>query len=67
MGGSDKYNIQGHKLVHTIIKGISPTANEAERLEFELAYFEAAVQHISYDYLVILTCVMQNLAFISTH
>ena len=33
----------GNKGVHTFPKGISPKVNVIARLEFELAYFEAAV------------------------
>ena len=34
--------------VHTFSKGISPKVNVIARLEFELAYFETAIQHLSH-------------------
>ena len=36
------------KGVHTFLKGISPIVNVIGRLEFELAYFEVALQNFSY-------------------
>ena len=36
------------KGVRTFLKGVSLKVNVTERLEFELDYFEAAVQHFSY-------------------
>ena len=38
----------GDKLVHTFPKGISLKVNVIARLEFELTYYDAAVQHISH-------------------
>ena len=34
--------------VHISLKGISPKVNVKAQLEFELAYFETAVQHFNY-------------------
>ena len=39
----------GNKGVHTFPKSISSKVNEITRLVFELAYFEATVQHFSYE------------------
>ena len=36
---------QGDKEIHNFPKGISPKLNIMARLEFELAYYEVAVQH----------------------
>ena len=49
-GISSKVNLDGgvNKGVHTFPKSVSSNVNVIARLEFELAYFEAAVQHISY-------------------
>ena len=38
-----------YKEFHAFPKGINPKVNKMAQLEFELAYFEAAVQHISHD------------------
>ena len=40
--------VGGDKGVHTFHKGISAEVNVIERLEFELAFFQAAVQHVSH-------------------
>ena len=37
----------GDKKVHVFPKGISPNMNVIARLEFELAYYDVAVHHIS--------------------
>ena len=37
-----------HKGFYTFRKGISPKMNVIVQLEFELAHFEAAVQHFSH-------------------
>ena len=34
--------------IHTFPKGISPKVNVIALLEFELAYYDVAVQHISH-------------------
>ena len=34
--------------VHTFPKGISPKVNVIVQLEFELAYYDVAVQHVSH-------------------
>ena len=36
------------KTVYTFSNCISPNVNIIARLEFELAYFDIAVQHVSY-------------------
>ena len=36
----------GNEGLHRFAKGISPEENAIVRLEFELAYFEAVVQHL---------------------
>ena len=38
----------GDKEVHTFLKGISPKVNVIAWLELELAYFDVAIEHISY-------------------
>ena len=38
----------GDKGVHTTLKNICPKVNVIARLEFELAYYHVAVQHISH-------------------
>ena len=42
---TDFWNEKG---VHAFLKSISPEVNVTGRLEFELAYFEAAVEHFSH-------------------
>ena len=37
-----------YKGVHTFPKGISPKVNVLAQLEFELTYYDVAVQHISH-------------------
>ena len=34
--------------IHTFFKGISPKVNVIARLEFELAYYDIIVQHVSH-------------------
>ena len=38
-----------NKGVHNIPKGISPKVNRIVRLEFELTYYDDAVQHVSHN------------------
>ena len=40
---------------NTFSKGISLKVTEIERLDFELAYFEAAIEHFSH-------CIIQHLS-----
>ena len=40
--------VQGDKRVHTFPKGISPKGNIIARLEFELAYYDVTVKHLSH-------------------
>ena len=42
------HNWRGGNWIHTFPKSISPKTNVMARLEFELAYFEATVQHFSH-------------------
>ena len=44
--GSPK--LSGMRGFHTFPKGISPKVNVSVRLEFELTYFKAAVQHFNH-------------------
>ena len=39
----------GDKGVHSFPEGISPKVNVIERLEFELVYFKAAIQHFNHN------------------
>ena len=47
---------EGNKEVHAFRKSFSSKANVIEELEFELAYNDAVVQHISHHTLTISTC-----------
>ena len=38
-----------NKRIHTFPKGISLKVNVIVRLEFELAYYDIAIQHVNHD------------------
>ena len=38
----------GMREVHIFLKSINPKVNVMERLEFELAYFDITVEHVSH-------------------